>query len=375
MITAVTLALALVGGLASSPASAAACGPILSKLSSGAYDLCSLSVRYQRAYETLQSKHGLSDPDRMADILAPRFINISHWEAAKVNKTFIKHDVAFNPWVTYCPAPQTWGAWEAGNAIVSSEARKDFANGRLSPISEQWIRDLWGAAVPAEQQDAGYRDTADEKSDTDQDSDSPLTVKQADYIAGLDSSRPFPFRKYWESPVGGSAMVLEKRKNCGKFDDGSPKVCTVIRYVNGLEVPYQMRALSAEFNAWASKGAAGFSTTDFLTAVAKLQLWIPAIHPFFNGNGRTSRLLMDRILLSVGLPAPMLRNQDIDYFFTPAEWSREIHEGIQWVVQRFEQCAQAAPGALPAGCREISLSPPALNEKAWKEINKKCNEE
>lgn len=370
----ITLA-ALLVGLAASPAQAASCGKVLSQLSVGAYDLCSLSERYQRAVDTLRFKHKLSDPDRMADVIAPRFIHIDHWEAGKVNKTFIKHGVAFNPWATYCPAPQTWGAWEAGNRIVTREGRDDYAQGRLSPISEQWIRDLWGAAVPVEQQDAGYRDQPDETSSSEQKKDGALTEAQVRYLTAQDSSRPFPFRKITELPVGASVITWEKGKKCGEFDDGSPKMCGDIRFVNGPEVPHQMRALAKEFNAWAANGAAGMSTTSFLTAVAKLQLWIPIIHPFFNGNGRTARLLMDRILISVGLPSPMLRKQDLDFYYTPAEWSREIFEGMQYIVGVYERCAQSSEGFLPAGCREVSLSPPSLSEKAWDDINDKCRKE
>jgi hypothetical protein len=89
---------------------------------------------------------------------------------------------------------------------------------------------------------------------------------------------------------------------------------------------------------------------------ARLQQWIISVHPFQNGNGRTSRLLMDRILMSLGLPAPVLKEQNLDLYLTPSEWAKYIYAGLQFAVQLYERCA--ANSAQP-GCQQVSVAPPA----------------
>lgn len=53
-----------------------------------------------------------------------------------------------------------------------------------------------------------------------------------------------------------------------------------------------------------------------------------AIHPFDNGNGRVSRLLMNRILAEAGLPPAILKNQNLDLFLSEADWAKEIAGGV-----------------------------------------------
>jgi hypothetical protein len=52
------------------------------------------------------------------------------------------------------------------------------------------------------------------------------------------------------------------------------------------------------------------------------------IHPFDNGNGRISRLLMDRILGEYDLPPALLRDHDLDLYLNANEWSQEVAAGV-----------------------------------------------
>jgi hypothetical protein len=53
-----------------------------------------------------------------------------------------------------------------------------------------------------------------------------------------------------------------------------------------------------------------------------------SIHPFYNGNGRTSRIIMERILAEAGFPPPILRNQELDLYLSEAEWVQEVYDGV-----------------------------------------------
>ncbi len=63
-----------------------------------------------------------------------------------------------------------------------------------------------------------------------------------------------------------------------------------------------------------------------------------AIHPFDNGNGRVSRLFMDRILAEFGLPPALLRDQNLDLYVSEAQWAQEVADG----VAQFESMAHQA---------------------------------
>ena len=67
---------------------------------------------------------------------------------------------------------------------------------------------------------------------------------------------------------------------------------------------------------------------DPVELAATFQRRFVIIHPFPDGNGRTSRLLMDRILAEHGLPPPILEDMDGDYFSSPEDWVRQVREGI-----------------------------------------------
>ena len=53
-----------------------------------------------------------------------------------------------------------------------------------------------------------------------------------------------------------------------------------------------------------------------------------AIHPFPDGNGRTARLMMDRILAEKGLLPPILKNTGNDIGLGGAEFAKEVIHGV-----------------------------------------------
>ncbi|MEW5854649.1 MAG: Fic family protein [Myxococcota bacterium] len=67
---------------------------------------------------------------------------------------------------------------------------------------------------------------------------------------------------------------------------------------------------------------------DVIGAAAKFQQRFVALHPFGDSNGRTGRVLMNRILSEYDFPPAILRDQDRDLSLSHEQFKREVSEGI-----------------------------------------------
>jgi fido (protein-threonine AMPylation protein) len=104
----------------------------------------------------------------------------------------------------------------------------------------------------------------------------------------------------------------------------------VITYPPGDQVRTRMEAFFAWYNANRNVG-------DPVAFAAAAQREMVSIHPFCDGNGRMSRLIMDHALESRGLPPALLRDPNIDYMVTSAAWQAEVRAGV---VETFETAAR-----------------------------------
>jgi hypothetical protein len=67
---------------------------------------------------------------------------------------------------------------------------------------------------------------------------------------------------------------------------------------------------------------------QYVDLVSNFQRDLVSIHPFQNGNGRTTRELMNYLLTKEGLPPARLANPNADVYQSAAEWSDEVYNGI-----------------------------------------------
>jgi hypothetical protein len=106
----------------------------------------------------------------------------------------------------------------------------------------------------------------------------------------------------------------------------------IIQYPEGAVVQSQLD----EFFTWYN---AARQTMDPTALAAAAQRRLVSIHPFMDGNGRVTRLVMDHALEGRGLPPSLLENPNIDYMVSEAEWTAHVRAGV---VESYETLARHA---------------------------------
>ncbi|MCA9540273.1 MAG: Fic family protein, partial [Myxococcales bacterium] len=105
-----------------------------------------------------------------------------------------------------------------------------------------------------------------------------------------------------------------------------------------------------EFFAWYG---ANYNRGDPVAFAAEAQRRFVSIHPFVDGNGRTSRLLMDNALQRRGLPPALLHDTEGDLYMTAADWTKQVRGGV---VETWRTAARHGPGLPPAPQRGGDLN-------------------
>jgi len=91
-----------------------------------------------------------------------------------------------------------------------------------------------------------------------------------------------------------------------------------------------------EFFAWY---VAALNSMDPTALAATAQRRLVSIHPFLDGNGRVSRLVMDDALQRGGLPPALLTDPNLDFMVTKKAWIAEVRAGV---VEAYETTVRHA---------------------------------
>ncbi len=95
----------------------------------------------------------------------------------------------------------------------------------------------------------------------------------------------------------------------------------IISCVDHDQITIEMNKLLSWYNENKDKA-------DPIHLAAQFQRRLVSIHPFVDGNGRTSRLIMDRILAEHDLPPALIRDMDMDLYLSPQEWEASVRQGV-----------------------------------------------
>ena len=335
------------------------------------FDFCQVADRYTVAIQTLQWR-GVHDPLRLADLLAPRFINGPTWEEVKVQKNF-------NPWMIYSPAPLTWQGWEAGNKMIQDQVTLKLQHQQISPLRLEWLFELHRATMAGLLQQAGQlRDHQELGLSLDRGS-APLLEESQKISAGpaYQSHQSQRSLIRWHATNCYEDLSSENRALSDQFSlkhahfinlsywpeisadqffvdsAGRKRQCGYIEYAQTQDVSPELSEWLKDLN----ESMEHPGENDPLVVAAHAQKLFISIHPFLKGNGRISRFVMDLYLESIGLPTAILPDMDDDIYSTETEWAQKIAKGILRTLQTLETCAQSSP---VGGCRPVPLSPEGL---------------
>lgn len=329
----------------------------------GGSTICQVVDRYEKVKSKLLAA-GLV-PERLANAVAPRFIKADYWEK-------IRTDKSYNPWIVYDPSPGTWGKWERAREEVDESAKKNFENSVIPKLSLDWVLALHGSNMNGLMEGAGHLRTSDvigaavdrsksvpialvavlEKNLYRTSSGDPLvswtpTNCYEDVDGAYRSSHPNP------SLDDQISMVMGTTARNFKDPEGIERQCGYFVYARNEEIGTQLEMWVRDLN-HRSGAAFDFPEIDPFVTAARAQKWFISIHPFYDGNGRTSRFVMDYLLESIGLPPAVLKDMDLDLLTSEQNWAEEIGKGILRTLKILEGCARTPS---EPGCQTVPIEP------------------
>lgn len=124
-----------------------------------------------------------------------------------------------------------------------------------------------------------------------------------------------------------------------------------------------IQALVAERFSWFHKqklemGAITNKNAErYVEVVAKFQRDLVSIHPFWDGNGRTTRMLMNYLLVKENLPPSRIKDPNMDLNASLGQWQNAVKEGIRNTVDLTENFALRNELGLPVYRSEALINP------------------
>ncbi|MBR9704674.1 hypothetical protein GOV12_04630 [Candidatus Pacearchaeota archaeon] len=136
-----------------------------------------------------------------------------------------------------------------------------------------------------------------------------------------------------------SSLLLQRLKNLNpdKIDfinaNKNNLFIGEVKYSSPYKVRTLMQDLIKKYN---TRIKAATTPEEIISVAADFQKDFVSIHPFINGNGRISRLLMDYVLKSKGLPHAHLENTLLDLSLSHEQWRKEVLKGITNAMDNFK---------------------------------------
>jgi hypothetical protein len=339
-------------------------------LPDGFSDLCALYTRYHAALDAAK-KRGLNPPERIAEILGPRFINFPDWNKAKAKG---KAD----PWTIYNPAPQTWKSWDEARRIADQIAARNLETGKTAPFTLDTIREIHTAGLKNLPHAGDYRSSHNSEIGMSFDRGSTLPFKQVqalqhiEYMNLKDPSKPLiswtpsTCIEEWSEDIKRDVFrsdgvrleaipKLADQNSTFASPNGTSMQCGYITYAPTSEVPGQLENWMNQINSTTETWGTDNPQGDPILTAARAQRWFIAVHPFEKGNGRTSRLIMDEILQSQGLPTPIFTDMNDDIGTPEKEWAQKVGQGMLHTIEAIENCARRPS---QPGCQVVSSDAP-----------------
>lgn len=130
--------------------------------------------------------------------------------------------------------------------------------------------------------------------------------------------------------------------------------------------PHEIQVLMEEFSKWLNSEQAARMHPIRYAALAHYKL--VHIHPFTDGNGRASRLLMNTILMQAGFPPVIILKQDRQKYYRYLELANE--GDVRPFVRFIAECTEQTLDLFLWATREYSTELPALEQQDTNRIIK-----
>jgi hypothetical protein len=338
-------------------------------------DFCDLWVEQTNLNDDYLVNYGISEDavSRIANVMGPRFINPTDWEksSAKDPRTLYK--------TTGKSDDQAWKSWMKGALFVKERKDKDIGMNFILSLHAATMDNLIKnpgnlrkTQVYGTQTYEAYALSQEEISQMLNNTysifskDYKLNISKlitwegkfcADHLGGSNSKVDmFSDRVNIQTPLHIEnlfGLTAEEKNNLSnkKYDvvtgtfsttKRTNVQCGMIRYadtalVDSL-VKYFIDMINDDLSLIFSEDVSEDKRPDFLEFLSKVQRFYVSIHPFTDGNGRTSRLLMDKFVEQINLLPPILNDHNNDLSSSDKQWAKVIGQGLVRSISEAKKC-------------------------------------
>lgn len=321
------------------------------------------------------------DINEIAEYRALRFIDRATWEWAKRNKV--------SPRLAYNPAPATWEVWDSGIRQIFSSPNMKHALDRQIILNENLLSQVNSMLL----QNAQYnlKDAISDQSKkpgeyrVNQDAGVGFCWNtQQDNAALIKTSEQsmLNIQNRWESRAQKKLADLVDQRMTNKTTSLEPSFSSGMKVLpNGcsgtgfIRIEYSPSDQVMTRIGWIlafirinlkmyNSGRAVLSPIE-LAVIA--QKWFVSIHPFADGNGRTSRVLQDLILAHFDLPFAPAGDLQNDALMSVDNYIELTYSKIENMLNTLDACSKKietewAFGASPAECQVVpQINPNTLH--------------
>ncbi len=270
------------------------------------------------------------DPHKVYDLVARRFIDRKDWEFALRMKTPIQE--------VYSPKPTTWNNWANTTFNLVHKAaseNRDLSINDLIAWNHASLEDIFvfmrnGAPVIEDEVEKYLRTSVFHQAITRFfSSSSALQDHELSAILNFKFLAPDGVKPdmYWEKGYCQDISDEEQEKrnlNCG-----------ILSFPHSSVVKATVNHLISLINHFLNTNKSDEATYMF---AVMMQKQFVALHPFADGNGRTSRWVMDYIMLKAGLPLIIHHNMNYDLTTNEISFLSQAKRGSLFGVLTLEQC-------------------------------------
>ena len=318
---------------------------------------CALQDQFHHVRNKLsQLGHNI---DEIAEYRTLRFIDRTSWEWAKKNK--------ISPQMIYGPKPDTWNVWDAGVRTLTQRDFKtlQFDTNLIREINKELLTlkniNVQGKETDQLKKPGEYRTAGDsgvaycavEK------------ISFQDQIKKSDESL-IAIQKKWENLSRKSFIELQRNAKTQNAQiaritslmSADDAACSTHDGRTGQNVRYARSSLVLNHVEWLvafvnenlkqhGENAAVLSPVELAVLIQK---WLVSLHPFADGNGRTSRLVQDLILAHFDLPFAPTGDLQNDAMETYDVYLENTYTKMEQMLSELNRCAEAN---MPFHCQTV----------------------